>query len=129
MSITDEIKKVEAKIENLRFRLAVEEKVLSHLQAIENPHSSSVKTWSQRKFRKGSLASNVEHLLKEVNRPMKVSEIAKELESRGVTTNSKYGLGPMVASAVRKTDVFTRLSRGMYCLKNQKKEVQQTLLE
>ena len=118
MDITEEILKSERKIKDLRLKLMVEEKVLERLRAIQNPHNTSVKPRGRRKHRNSSLSSKIEALLKEVGRPMRVKEIAIALEERGVKTGSKYGLGPMIASAVRKSAVFRRLRRGLYCLKN-----------
>ena len=133
MNITEEIQKVERKINDLRLKLMVEEKVLERLKAIQNPHPVSVKSRGRRKHRtkhrNGSLSSKIEALLKEVGRPMQVKEIKIALEGRGVKTDSKYGLGPMIASAVRKSDVFVKLRRGLYYLKKQANKFQEPLLK
>jgi len=127
MKLSEEIKKIEKTIETLNKNLSDNKAILNYLKAKQGTRSSG-KSRGHRKRSKDSLSGQILTLLKEVGKPMKVSEIAKELEARGVTTNSKYGLAPMIASAVRKDEqVFTRLKRGLYCLKEQENEFRESL--
>jgi hypothetical protein len=53
---------------------------------------------------------------------MTVSEICGMITARGITTNAKAGLGSAIACAMaRRDDLFHRVRRGLYRLKNQDK--------
>ncbi|MFA5240713.1 MAG: hypothetical protein WC476_13540 [Phycisphaerae bacterium] len=113
MSIADEIRQVEAVIEKLKHKLSIEEAVLSRLKAIQNPQSG------KRRRRSDSLSKQIEAVLSEANGPLTIQELTQRLEAKGVTSSSKYGLGPMIASGLRKDEkTFIRLSRGLYDLKD-----------
>jgi hypothetical protein len=123
MSITDEIKKAESRITKLKTELFIEEKVLARLKSAQNPNRSIADDSNGFKaFRQGSVASHIEAVLKENNRPMNISELTTALEQRGVTTNSKSGLQPMIASVLSKTSTFEKVGRGIYALKGQQTE-------
>ncbi len=116
MGIADEIKRVETTVEKLRHKLSIEEAVLNRLKAIQAPSG-------RRRRRDGSLIKGIENVLRDSTEPMAVSQITDKLKERGITSSSKYGLGPMVASALRKDEkTFVRLSRGHYDLRERNSE-------
>lgn len=122
-SITDEIKKLESRIADMRSKLLIEEKVLSRLRAIQSPNRSTEST-IDRPFRKNSVASHIEAVLKENNRSMCIPELTTFLEQRGVATDSKHGLQAMIASVLSKnSDTFVKVGRGIYALKGQTTEL------
>ncbi len=68
----------------------------------------------------GSLTEKIVNLLQERGQPMRAAEIRRVLEGRGVATTSKNGLLPMVLSSLsRRKDVFSKVARGEYALKEQ----------
>ena len=120
MNITKEVKKYERIVEDLRKKLTENEVVLNYLKTKQGGRGLSGRPRGHRRRSEDSLSSKIESLLKETGRAMKVSEIASELELRGATTNSKHGLGPMVASALKKGEkIFERVSYGTYVIKGQ----------
>jgi hypothetical protein len=119
-NITDEIRKLESRIADMRSKLLIEEKVLSRLKAIQSPNRATIENGGVKTFRRNSVASHIEAVFKEANKPMSISEITTALEQRGVTTDSKTGLQPMVASVLSKnTNTFIKSEgrRGIYALK------------
>ncbi len=128
VNISEQVAKVEKKVADLRVKLSIQEGILSYLKQLENPNSQPV--IRSRRRNGDSLNSQVVALMKETGRAMEVSDIAKKLEIKGVTTKSKYGLAPMIASSLRKDEkTFVRLKRGVYCLKEQENDNKQPLLE
>ncbi len=120
MNISQEIRKIENIVEDLQKKLSDNQAILAYLKAGRGTRSPLGKRRGHRKRSGNSLSSKIESLLKETGRAMKVSVITSELESRGTTTNSKHGLGPMVASALKKGDrIFERVSYGTYVIKGQ----------
>jgi aspartokinase len=110
----DKIRNLHAEAERLKFRLAVEEEVLSRLEMVRESiggnGSNSAKA-------PGSLASRIEEALLASGKPMSVSEITMALERAGVTSESPDGLKPSVASAIsRRKDLFVRVGKGSHDL-------------
>lgn len=67
----------------------------------------------------GSLVDQISALLREHGKSMRACDIARALQSRGVTTTSKNGLLPMVLSALsRRKQLFRKIKRGTYKLAN-----------
>ncbi|MGA2915662.1 MAG: hypothetical protein ABSE89_06520 [Sedimentisphaerales bacterium] len=122
-NMTDEIKKIENRIADLKAKLFIEEKVLARLKAIQNPNRPATDSNGHRAFRQGSVASYIEAVLKETNKPMSIPELTTALEQRGVTSSSRSGLSPMIASVLSKTDTFIKVKRGVYALKGQQQEL------
>jgi hypothetical protein len=122
-SIEEQIRQCESKIrelrdtaEHVRFKLAVEEEVLSRLhtvgEALGGNNGGSVKV-------PGSLASRIEEAFAASGRSMSVNAITEALEKAGVSTESPDGLKPSVASALsRRKDLFARVGKGEYDLKS-----------
>jgi hypothetical protein len=130
MKVSEEIRNIEKKIEDLEKNLSDQKAILVYLKDKQNARSSSGKGRGHRKRSDNSLNGQIALLLKEVGRPMEVGEMAKALVAKGVTTNSKYGLAPMIASSVRKDEkTFYRIKRGLYCLKSQENESKELVTE
>jgi hypothetical protein len=127
-SIADQIRQCESKIRELRntservkFDLAVEEAVLSRLQAVgetlDSNNGGSVRV-------PGSLAGRIEEALIASAGPMTVNAITEALEKAGVSTESPDGLKPSVASALsRRKDLFVRVGKGEYDLVSRQKKL------
>ncbi len=65
------------------------------------------------------LPTQIAALMHHRGRPMRTTQIQRELLEYGVTTTSAHGLGPMIASALhRRKDLFEKVERGVYGLKN-----------
>jgi hypothetical protein len=123
MKVSEEIKNIEKIVEDLQKKLSDYKAVLVYLKDKQVTRSSSGKGRGHRKRSDNSLSGQIAILLKEVGKPMEVAAIAKALEAKGVTTNSKHGLAPMVASNLRKDErTFYKIKRGLYSLKTQEKE-------
>jgi hypothetical protein len=124
MGIEKEIKKVEAEINNLQFRLAVKQEVLTHLMALNSPEqtSSAGNTLStMRRSLRRSLFSQLQTVLMESGQPMTVDEMIEAVKQKGVSTTAKTGLKPLVASLIsRRKNVFVRIGRGLYDLKDKR---------
>ncbi|HRP63094.1 MAG TPA: hypothetical protein PK400_07375 [Phycisphaerales bacterium] len=70
-----------------------------------------------------SLADLAIAVLERAGRPMRVREIAMELEKMGVETSSPRGLRPMIVSAItRRKDRVGRRGHGLYALNTHKPE-------
>jgi len=117
------IEEIKAKIESLRFDLAVEEAVIVRLQSIKlNPAAHQVVSQIESRGQSGvagnSLAEQAATILRERGKPMQAAEISRALVQRGVTTTSKAGMNSMVLSGIRRrSDLFRRVGRGRYTLK------------
>ncbi len=125
------VAKTEERIAELREDLALEQRLLERLKAEYGPKSKPMVTNGATgtsvaratKVEQGSLTDHIAALFRERPRVLRASEIAKELESRGVTTSSKNGLLPMVLSSLsRRSDIFGKAERGRYYLLKKKKE-------
>jgi len=127
-SIAEQVRQCESKIrelrdtaENVKFKLAVEEAVLSRLQAITE--TSGGNNGSAMKV-PGSLASYIEEAMVASGGPMTVTAITEYLEKAGVSTESPDGLKPSVASALsRRKDLFVRVGKGEYDLVTRQKKL------
>lgn len=131
MKVSEEIRKIEKIVEDLQKKLSDNKAILVYLKDKQNARSfSSGKTRGHRKRSDNSLNGKIALLLKEVGKPMEVKEMAKALAAKGVKTDSKYGLAPMIASSIRKDEkTFHRIKRGLYCLKVQENESKELLTE
>lgn len=120
MNIADQIKKCKAKIANLEFNLAVEQAVLVRLNAIDN--SGQIATQNEsRPIIANSIVPHIRSVLMKVDRPMKVSELAKTIKEQDIRIKGKTELKRLISSAlVRRNDLFERVSRGLYQLKAEK---------
>jgi hypothetical protein len=122
-NIAEEIRKIESRIFDLKSKLLIEEKVLARLKAIQSPNRATIENNGVKAFRRGSVASHIEAVFKEAKKVMSIQEITTALEQRGVTSDSKTGLQPMVASVLSKnTNTFVKVGRGIYALKVQQTE-------
>lgn len=123
-NLQEQIRQVESKIEDLKIKLMVEESVLKRLKAIDNPEQpqQSLNVVNTPATYNGSLVEHIKAVLFETNRSVTVKEICDMLTARGVTTNAKAGLGSAIACAMaRRDDLFHRVRRGLYGLRNQEK--------
>ncbi len=129
MTIQDEIAKTQRRIEQLRFQLAVEEQLLERLSAINCDIEANPIT-ADRPTVKGSVASHIIAVLRSSHGPMDVDDITEALRRRGVSTDAKTGLKPLVGSAIsRRKDIFVRVKRGVYDLsERQQKKPEETPL-
>lgn len=63
------------------------------------------------------MPERIRTLLAGAGKPMKVSELAEQMETAGVKTTSPKGLIPGITSAIlRREDLFYRVERGLYGL-------------
>lgn len=124
MNITEQVKSVKDRIEKLRFQLAVEEKVLTRLKAIEEPTQSNQESAEDiQRTSYGSITGQLKQILKESNRPMTIKQMERALVKRGIKSNSKLGFNVAISSALfKRKDIFRRVERGVYELKNKQKE-------
>jgi hypothetical protein len=115
-SIQEQIRQVEAKISDLRFKLTVEESVLKRLKAINGPEQATTPIVPIPSVtRQGTLIEEIRAVLSEKNRAMHVREIAPILESKGVTTGAKAGLQVAIACSLhRRNDLFHKVRHGTY---------------
>ncbi len=119
-TITEQIKQVEEKISDLRFKLMVEEGVLKRLKALNRPEQSPIPIREIRPVtRRGTLIDHIREAMSERNRAMHVREITEVLKIKGVTTGAKAGLSSAVACSLhRRNDLFRRVQHGTYELVN-----------
>lgn len=124
-SIGDQIRDVERNIDCLQFQLAVEQGVLARLKAIDRNGQS---TNGKDRMIPGSLASQIREVFIRLDRAISVDELVKELEAKGVSTTAQAGLKGSVASILSKgrgSNLFRRVSRGIYQLKKEPGEAPQ----
>ena len=107
-------------IADLLFRLAVERKLLRRLKSLrEQPQQAG----TPRQLTPGTLAYQVASLLRDHGGPMRVKEIVKTLQARGLSDKPTKNLVALVISAVRRRqDAFERVRPGVYGLITQKGE-------
>jgi hypothetical protein len=120
VSITEQIKQVEEKISDLRFKLTVEESVLKRLKALCGPEQAFVSIGSTGPvIRQGTLIDQIRQVMSERNRAMHVREITEVLKTKGITTTQKAGLAAAVACSLhRRNDLFHKVQHGTYELIN-----------
>jgi len=118
IDINDEIKKIEATIKELRIQLDVEQRVLSRLKGYQSPQSDN-----NRRIYRGSIAKKIRSILTKEAKPMTTFELAEALKKQG-SPEDLTKLKVQIASTVhRRTDIFARIDRGLYALKNRQKEI------
>jgi predicted butyrate kinase (DUF1464 family) len=129
-NIQEQIRLVEEKIRDYKIKLMVEEGVLKRLRALDNseqpllPLEDNEVQTAEPVAQEGSLVEHIRTVLSENNRSMHVKEICSSLKAKGVTTGAKAGLASAIACAMyRRDDLFQRLRRGLYRLRNQKANI------
>ena len=124
MSIKEQISEVQAKVDELKYKLAIEEAVLDRLKFISSPKKSR-KPSGRRTGppRKGSLAARLENVLQEAGCALSVNQLVARLKQTGFASTAKVGLNNLIPSAmVRRPDIFVRVKHGVYDLKSRQKE-------
>ena len=122
IDINDVIKRIEAKIADLHSQLAVEQNVLSRLKAYLKPNQSS-QSGNNRRIYRGSIAKKIKSILTKEAKPMTTNELAEAIKKQG-SSKDVTELKVQIASTVhRRTDIFARIDRGLYGLKNRQKEI------
>lgn len=131
MNITEQVKSVKDRIEKLRFQLAVEEKVLTRLKAIEEPTQSNQESSEDiRRTSYGSITGQLKQILQESDRPMTIKQMERALVKRGIKSKSKLGFNVAISSALfKRKDIFRRIERGVYELKDKQRGTQLKLTE
>ena len=127
-NIQEQIRQVESKIFDLRISLRIEEGILKRLKALETPEQPLLPLTDnvpvltnvpQQVTQSGTLVANIKAVLAENGGSMHVKDIYEKLKAMGITTDAKAGLAASIANALfRRDDIFQRVRRGMYRLKN-----------
>ena len=127
-NIQEQIKQVEDKVKDLRIKLMIEESVLKRLKAIESPeepllplsdNAPILTNVPQQVTQSGTLVANIKAVLAENAGSMHVKDIHEKLKAMSITTDAKAGLAASIANALfRREDIFQRVRRGMYRLRN-----------
>jgi len=117
MRITEQLKKSEQKIKELKHQLEIETTVYERLQQL-TPTRKKRQRKKSLPPRKNSLAAHLQKILKESNEPLTVSELVEKLNQNGFESTAQVSLNTLVPSALsRRPDVFIRVKRGLYGLK------------
>ena len=125
MKIDDEIQKAEKKIANLELQLSIQTGVLAHLKALSVEKSrKSSRSKKGGPPREGSLAAQIQDILKGSDGPLSVAEIVQSLKDQGFSSDAKVSLNNLVPSSItRRKDIFYRVRYGVYDLVSRKKEI------
>jgi hypothetical protein len=119
--ISERIKQVQNKIDDLKHKLALEEKALDTLKALGG--DELIPSNIPRAAQEGSLVKHIDDALTASSKEMTIAELSQALATKGITTTAKAGMGAAIASAVtRRKDLFVKVKRGVYNLKNRNKE-------
>lgn len=122
MKLTDEIKACKANIGDLEFNLAVERALLERFVAMENGDQSAAPD-GPRRIIPDSIVPHIQSILLAKGKSMKVAQVAREIELRGIEVKGKTDLKRLISSAlIRRSDLFKRVHRGLYRLKAEKAE-------
>ena len=123
--LTAEIRASDKRIGQLEFDLAVEREVNRRLRSlapappVHGPSRSPERQSDGALVMPGSVADEAARALREHGQSMRARDITRVLVKRGVKTNSKRGLLPMVVSTLRRRqDLFVRVERGIYKIRN-----------
>jgi len=123
-ALRQQIASAERRITKLEFELAVERQVLERLKGMrgnsaQQPLSSGEPPRATRVV-SGSLAHQAAAVLRAAGKPLRARDISNQLERQGVTSKGKTSLLALVISAMRRReDLFKRVRRGVYALKEE----------
>ncbi len=129
--VDNKISEVERKLEQLRFEIAVQKDVLETLMNVRGLSQQEIVAvrrrlpgnGSHRPILHGSVASAVEVVLTKENRPMSIAELEEVLTGQGLTSVGQRGIKPTISAALsRRKDIFQAVHRGVFKLKEKKKE-------
>ena len=124
MNLKEQIDQVQKKVDELRYKLAVEEGVLIRLKSLSPKKERKLARRKAGPPRKGSLAAHIQKLLRDSGGPLSVVEIAKGLEGQGFSTGAKTRLNNLIPSAIpRRPDIFERVRHGVYDLKKRHEKI------
>jgi len=116
-SIDDQIRECKDKIVDYEFKLAVERKVLERLTAISKAQKK-FDTDESRPIVQDSIVPHITAVLQKAGKAMRIAELALEIQRQNVTIEGKTEPKRLISSALtRRNDLYERVDRGMYKLK------------
>jgi len=123
MNIKEQISEVQRKVDDLRYKLAVEEAVLARLKSLSPKKGRKPSGRRSGPPRKGSLAAYLQNVLQEANCALSVNQLVGRVKQAGFVSTANVGLNNLIPSAmVRRPDIFVRVRHGVYDLKSRQKE-------
>ena len=119
MNLTEQLKECKIKIAELEFNLAVERAVLTRLGNINNGEKTAISD-EPRPIISNSIVPQIQRVLAEKNRPMKVAQLVRAIQHQDFQFEGKTEPKKLVSSALnRRDDLFERAGRGLYKLKTE----------
>lgn len=119
MSIREQIVKIKAEIDGLKFKLAVQENVLVCLQDSVGKRNRKRQNKPSSPPKEGSLAAHIKDVLTASEGPMNVEKLVSAISQRVQKENLALLIPPAIA---RRKDIFETVQRGVYDLKSRVKE-------